>query len=236
MMVSPGSSLTLLWAVCSLLLITACASRDAASPPADPDTGNARREGGMTTFSPLLDPQRGISEWQRIEAEESAFNFEDGVLEVRGDQGWLRSPRLYADFILRLQFRFTEPDSDSGIFLRVADDGPDFFRGWPGGAYQVQIRDLSVNQSDSPLPLAHVYRHRIDEGETAFQREKVFDLYSGVDEWQDMEITVVGNLLSVRLNDELVTTARDIINPTGRIGFQSEAGVVQYRHLEIHEL
>lgn len=233
-MVSLRSSLTLLWAGCSLLLIAACATRDEAPPPADTETGSA--QAGMPTFSPLLSPARGLSSWQRIEAEENAFSLEDGILEVRGEQGWLRSPRLYADFILRLQFRFMEPDSDSGIFLRVAEEGPDFFRGWPGGAYQVQVRDLSVNQSDSPLPLAHVYRHRIADGETAFQRSKVFDLYSGVGEWQDMEITVVGDLLSVRLNGDLVTTARDIINPTGRIGFQSEAGVVQYRNLEIHEL
>lgn len=229
-------SLKLLWAGSVLLLGAACATRDAAQPPADAGTGAGGPQAGMPAFAPLLDPESGISDWQRIEAEEEAFSLEDGVLEVRGDQGWLRSPRLYADFILRLQFRFTEPDADSGIFLRVAEEGPDFIRGWPGGAYQVQVRDLSVNQSDNPLPLAHVYRHRIADGETAFQRSKVFDLYSGVGEWQDMEITVIGNLLSVRLNGELVTTARNITNPTGRIGFQSEAGVVQYRNLEIHEL
>lgn len=231
-----------------LILVTACASQDDPQPQESADSQDntevqaniqlGTETGGKAgiAFSPLFDPESGLSRWQAIGTEDAVFSFDKDILEVRGDRGWLRSPRLYADFILRLQFRFLEPDSDSGIFLRVAEDGPDFIRGWPGAAYQIQVRDLSMNQSDSPLPLANVYRHHIAEGETTFQRSSVFELYSGLGEWQDMEITVIGTLLSVRLNGVLVTTARDIINPTGRIGFQSEAGVVQFRKLTINEL
>src|SRR5690606_25352116 len=99
--------------------------------------------------------------WSVENGDAASFQITDSnVLRVGGDAGWLRSTEPYADFELRGQVRFVEPDSDSGIFLRV-EPGTDFIRGWPGDAYQVQMREISVNPSDNPLPLAHLYRHRV---------------------------------------------------------------------------
>lgn len=212
----------------AVLALSACAGQEA-------PTSAAQERAPEPTFKPLFTPQEGLEDWHLENADEASFHYEDGMLEVSAEQGWLRSPRVYADFVLRLQFRFMEADADSGIFLR-AGQGTPFIRGWPGDSYQVQTRDISVNTSDNPLPLAQVYRHTVPAGETQYQRDRVFSLYDGVGEWQDYEITVVGDLLSVRLNGELVTTAHNIRNPTGFIGFQSETGVVQFRDMRIYEL
>lgn len=176
----------------------------------------------------------GIDDWQAINAEPGSFTLNDGVLRVSGSQGWLRSPREYADFELRGEVRFVEPDSDSGIFLRV-ESGTDFIRGWPGDAYQVQMREISVNTSDNPLPLVNLYRHRVADGATDYQRARVFDLYTGVNEWQEFTMTVTGEQLSVQLNGELVTEASGLENSQGYLGFQSETGVIEYRNLELYE-
>jgi hypothetical protein len=178
---------------------------------------------------------QGIDDWQAINAEPGSFTFADGILRVSGNQGWLRSPRAYADFELRGQVRFVEPDSDSGIFLRV-ESGTDFIRGWPGDAYQVQMREISVNSSDNPLPLANLYRHRVADGSTHYQREQVFALYTGVGKWQDLVIRASGEQLSVQLNGEVVTEASGLENMQGYLGFQSETGVIEYRNLVLHEL
>jgi len=94
---------------------------------------------------------------------------------------------------------------------------------------------LDDNISDWTLPLANLYRHRVQDGETQYARERVFELYTGVGEWQDFVIRVEGTTLSVELNGELVTEAKNLENLQGYIGFQSEKGVVEFRNLLIHE-
>lgn len=154
------------------------------------------------------------------------------TLRVTGDRGWVQSARQYENFSLKGEFRFLEPDSDSGIFLRV-EPGTDFIFGWPGDAYQVQIREISVNDTDRPLPLLNLYRHVVAEGRTRYDRESVFDLYTGVGEWQQFEIILKDNFLTASLNGETVLRATDLENSVGYIGFQSEKGIVEYRNLEI---
>ena len=177
----------------------------------------------------------GLDGWTPVNTEGASFTFEDGVLRVSGAQGWLRSPREYGDFELRGQVRFVEANADSGIFLRV-ESGTDFIRGWPGDAYQVQMREISENETDNPLPLVNLYRHRVAEGFTSYKRERVFALYSGVGEWQDFTIRASEATLTVELNGELVTEAEELENLTGYIGFQSETGIIEYRNMVLREL
>src|SRR5690606_4329340 len=81
----------------------------------------------------------GLDGWTPLNADGTSFAYDAGVLRVTGKQGWLRSPREYGDFELRGLVRFVEANADSGIFLRV-ESGTDFILGWPGDAYQVQMR------------------------------------------------------------------------------------------------
>jgi hypothetical protein len=196
----------------------------------------------LVTAAPVLRAQEasplfadGLTGWTALNSAEESFAHEAGVLRVTGKQGWLRSPREYGNFELRGQVRFVEANSDSGIFLRV-ESGSDFILGWPGDAYQVQMREISVNQGDNPLPLVNLYRHRVAEGFTSYKRERVFALYTGVGAWQDFTIRANEATLTVELNGELVTEAEELENLSGYIGFQSEAGVVEYRDLAIREL
>jgi hypothetical protein len=184
-------------------------------------------------FEPLFGTN--LDNWSQLNTNLPSFIFDGGVLQVTGDGGWLSSPRNYADFELRGQVLFLGQDADSGIFLRV-EPGTDFINGWPGDAYQVQMRDITANKTDNPLPLVNIYRHEVADGETDYQRDKVFELYTGPGEWQMFTIRAIGSTITVELNGEVVTTAEGIENPTGRIGIQSEAGFILYRGLEIHEL
>ncbi|MDY6983785.1 MAG: DUF1080 domain-containing protein [Pseudomonadota bacterium] len=177
----------------------------------------------------------GLNGWTPLNTDGTSFTYDAGILRVSGKQGWMRSPREYGDFELRGQVRFVEANSDSGIFLRV-ESGTDFILGWPGDAYQVQMREISENRSDNPLPLVNLYRHRVADGTTHYQRERVFALYTGVGAWQDFTIRVTGSTLTVELNGELVTEAEGLENPRGYLGFQSETGVIEYRELTIRAL
>ncbi len=158
----------------------------------------------------------------------------DGVLRVEGPGGWLRSERRYGDFSLRVEFRFMTDDADSGIFLRVDGEGT-FARGWPAGSYQVQTRDVSVNQTTSPRLIGDIYRHRMPDGDTAYDVDAAFDAFRPTGEWQAFEIAVFGDSLTVRLNGTLITRAGGIANEAGFIGLQGETGLVEYRSIELDE-
>lgn len=196
----------------------------------DPAPVSAQNDG---EFGPLF-AGNSLEGWTLETTEPENFSLSDNILTVQGKGGWLRSPREYGDFILTLELRFPVENADSGVFLR-AGTGTPFILGWPGDAYQVQMREISVNPSDRPLPLAGIYRHRVADGETRYQRDRAFALYTGVGEWQQIEIHAIGDRITVKLNGELVTEAENIVNASGHIGFQSEAGVIEYRNIRIRE-
>lgn len=185
-------------------------------------------------FVPLFDGA-SLDGWVVENTTANNFRVDGGVLRVEGPAGWLRSERQYGNFTLDIEFRFLTDDADSGVFLR-ADGVTEFIRGWPGNAFQVQVRDISTNRSNNPLWLANVYRHRVAEGgETVFDSTAVLQAARPTGEWQRMEIAAVGDSLVVHLNGVLVTRARNILNPSGYIGIQGETGAMEFRTFRIRE-
>jgi hypothetical protein len=53
--------------------------------------------------------------------------------------------------------------------------------------------------------------------------------------WQELEFTVTGTTLTVRLNDTEVTHADNIVRQPGFVGVQAEAGSLEFRSIEIVE-
>ena len=188
---------------------------------------------GTDGFRELFDG-RSLAGWTVLNSDAGNFSVRDGVLRVEGPGGWLRSDRQYADFALRVEFRFLTDDSDSGIFLR-ADGVTPFGRGWAGNSYQVQTRDVTRNQTGSPILMGDIYRHRTPPGQTVFDRAAALAAARPTGEWQEYEIEVVGDSITVRLNGAPVTRAAGIANPSGYIGIQGEAGAVEFRSIRVAE-
>ena len=183
------------------------------------------------SFVPLFDGN-SLDGWIVENSEANNFYVEDGVLRVEEPAGWLRTSQQYTDFTLKVEFRFLTDEADSGIFVRVAGDEP-FARGWPGGSYQVQTRDISKNKTTSPKLLGDIYRHRMPDGETEYDTEAAENAARPTGEWQTFVIDVRGDSLTVTLNDVPITRARGLQNPGGYIGLQGETDVVEYRLIEI---
>jgi hypothetical protein len=72
-------------------------------------------------------------------------------------------------------------------------------------------------------------------GDTAFDETAVEKLSRGTGEWQDLEITVAGDTLTVRFNGTEVTRAGNITRQAGPIGIQAETGAVDFRSIAIIE-
>jgi len=172
--------------------------------------------------------------WIIENTDEGNLYVKDGVLRAEAPRGWLRSDRQYSDFILKAEFRFLTDDADSGIYVRAGRD-TEFIRGWPGSSYQIQTRDITTNQTESPLLLGDIYRHVVPEGRTDFDKSAAFEASKPTGEWQEFRIEVMGESINVWLNGTLVTQASGIVNPEGYIGIQGETGIVEFRSIEINE-
>jgi hypothetical protein len=184
-------------------------------------------------FRPLFDGQ-SLAGWTVENSDAGNFSVRDGILRVEGPGGWLRSAEQSGNFVLKVEFRFLTDDSDSGVFVR-ADGVSRFGRGWAGNSYQIQARDVTANQTSSPILVGDIYRHLTPPGEKSFDRAAALAAAKGTREWQEFEIEVIGPTIVVRLNGALVTRASNIVNPTGYIGLQGETGIVEFRSITISE-
>ena len=184
-------------------------------------------------FTPLFNGQ-SLAGWVVENSDGANFTVRDGVLRVEGPQGWLRSAEQYADFDLRVEFRFLTDDSDSGVFVRAPGPASNVFvRGWPANSYQVQTRDITTNRTTNPLWLGNLYRHRTPPGETEYDADAALAAARPTGEWQRFDIEVIGDRISVRLNDTPVLRAAGLVNPRGYLGLQGETGMVEYREIAI---
>lgn len=170
--------------------------------------------------------------WTIENSETGNFSIRDGALRVEAPGGWIRSAREYGDATIRAEFRFMTPDADSGLFVR-ARSMSGFMRGWPNNSYQIQIRNP---ETESRLPaVGGLFRHGTPQGETTFEAALVPKVAKPTAEWQLLEVDVIGERLTARLNGTEVLRAGGVVNPSGYIGFQGETGAVEFRRIEIQE-
>ena len=186
----------------------------------------------------------------------------DAESEAPGEKS-LWTEKEYQDFVLRLEWRIKEtpyvnprvpiilsdgshkrdvsgevirisvPDSDSGIYLRG-------------------VTKAQVNIWCWPIGSGEVYGYRMDSSLPASVRAGVTPRViadKNLGEWNTFEITLIGDQLTVRLNDKLVLEKASLpgIPDRGPIGLQhhgskkngqwvSPPSLVQFRNISIQEL
>ncbi|MFC1558258.1 DUF1080 domain-containing protein [candidate division KSB1 bacterium] len=166
-------------------------------------------------------PEKG--EWKVTNGEISAsWNIEEA------GSAWMMADSTYEDFVLRLQFLVNEKGR-GGVCFRVPSDAS----GLPDETgYKVQI---DFNDENNPtgslcgLAPAHKSRGKYTlAGETMFERK---------DDWNDMEISAVGEHILVRINGHKVVERFDRKSLKGRIGLQiKDAGsVIRFKNILIRK-
>jgi len=172
------------------------------------DSGLARTDGDEG-FITLFDG-RSLDGWEiYLEKDEpikpDAFYLENGVIACKGyGYHWLRYKQPMDDFILRLEFR-TAKDTNSGVCLRTLEKGAPPFTG-----FEVQIAD---DYGKEP------HKHG-----TGAIYDVVWPMYNAsrpVGEWNEMEITCDGPLVTVVLNglEVIDTDFSKLTEPIGKFSF-----------------
>ncbi|MBX3437212.1 MAG: DUF1080 domain-containing protein [Planctomycetaceae bacterium] len=180
------------------------------------------RERAEMSPKELADAQKAADEQMRAH-----WKVVDGVLEFDGQGQSLCTAKDYGDFEMYVDWKILE-GGDSGIYLR--------------GCPQVQIWD-----TDFP----GYQKLGADKGSGALwnnQKHERFPLVKAdkpTSEWNTFYIKLVGDKLTVKLNDQLVTDAVVMENywerdkplyPTGQIELQNHGNKLWFRNIYLREL
>ena len=171
------------------------------------------------------------------------FSLENGILSVKKEpRGWLETKTSWHNFVIRAEVRYPGgPEKvNSGIFLRINGE---HYRGYSPRSVEVQMEPKSIGL------LMSFYDMKMSGPENRFSINRKH--WSGVrrtverftnpeienfKNWQKIEILCCEDVVVVTINGKIVNWAEGIENISGRIGFQSEGGAVDYRHVKIEEI
>ena len=143
----------------------------------------------------------------------------NGVLTNAKGGANLVTDAVYSDFKLHVEVRYP-PKGNSGVYLR--------------GRHEVQVEDSLVTNADAEATggLGAIYGFLIPNQNAA----------KGAGEWETLDVTLVGRLVTVVLNGKRIICEAEIPGPTGGaldskegapgpIMLQGDHGPVEYRNL-----
>jgi hypothetical protein len=181
---------------------------------------------------------RDLSGWAYYLVDEGAtmedvWSVEDGLLVCQGEpRGYLYTENDYQDFRLVVEWRWPGEPGNSGVLMRIAGEpamlpncveaqlrngnaGDMYgFSGFTIGGDPERLSEISIGRV-----LAGIQRNEHEAGE-----------------WNRYEITAQGGTITVLLNGLKVNEATGCTVRPGRIGLQSEGGIIQFRTVSLTPL
>jgi hypothetical protein len=146
---------------------------------------------------------RSLAGW----TEEQGAQWRVSAGEIVGDagaDGWLRSDRQFADFILRIEFK-NSPKGNSGLFFRTTKESNPADPSNPLGGYELQI-----NNDDDKWATGSI--------ENFIQR--LLPVSPAPDRWHSYRLEVRGDHLVATLDGTKVLDGHDSKFSTGYLGLQ----------------
>ncbi len=174
--------------------------------------------------APLAPDQLAKLQQEADENMRAHWQVVDGVLTFDGKGSSLATTKDYGDFEMLVDWKI-EKKGDSGIYLR--------------GSPQVQIWDASEGGEGHKIGSGGLYNNQKHPSKPS----KVADKTIG--EWNTFRITMIGDRVTVILNDELVVDNVILENywdrskpifPTGQIELQNHGNFLYFRNIYIREI
>jgi hypothetical protein len=202
----------------------AAASQPATPPAADQETAapaaKPNSEPTLLSAAELADGWISLFDGQTLfgwkAGSKAEWRVEDGVIVVSsGEKGLLYTTTQFGNYVLRVEFR-SEEGTNSGIFLHTPPQPQD---------PSADCYELNIAEADNPFPTASLV-----------QRKKA-EVAAPSGQWHSFEVTVDGDRVAVKLNDQQVL---DYTDPKplrrGHIGLQLNSGKVAFRNIRLKPL
>ena len=138
-----------------------------------------------------------------------------------GEDGWLRSSRQFADFLLHIEYRDSSK-GNSGVFLRATKDSNLGDPSNPAGSYELQI-----NNEDGKWATGSI--------ENYIQR--LVNVNPAPNQWHSYDVEVRGDHLMATLDGTKVLDGRDPKFKAGYIGLQHHKdNKIEFRNIKVKVL
>ena len=162
---------------------------------------------------------------------EDVWSVRDGTIVCKGSPaGYLMTEKDYANYVLRLQWRWTEGSEggNSGVLLRkIGDD-----KVWPRSIEaQLQSGRAGDFWNIGEYPMRTV-SERLNGRNTRHTHANE----AAVGEWNEYEITAWHGHVVLRVNGEILNRAWDCMEIPGRIALQSEGAEIHFREITLAPL
>jgi hypothetical protein len=139
----------------------------------------------------------------------------------QGGDGWLRSDKAYANFLLRIDFR-NSLKGDSGIFLRSTRETNNSDHCNPVSGYELQI------DNDDP-------KWATGSIEDVIQR--IAEVSPAPNEWHTYEVEVRGDHMIASIDGKKVLDGHDSKIASGYLGLQHHQGKkIEFRRIQVKPL
>lgn len=153
------------------------------------------------------------------DASRDQFSFRDGILEIGSGPGWLRTPGLYSDFRVSLEFRAPNDRAAAHFVLRGLLSRP----GVLATAYRIPLPQLLSARPATALTGPKNALKTVREGRIQTRAR---------DDWQRLEVEAVRRAVTLRLNDELVGEY-EIDGLTGYLLITPSSGRIHLRNVTV---
>jgi hypothetical protein len=172
-----------------------------------------------------------------------------GIIEINPRMhGALMTTRDYLNYRLKAEFRWPSPSprDDSGLFLRIRPPFVwDAVHGEQARFYMFQIQPgktgdlwvLGYSESQLKTDPARSYKPigslELEAGGHIRRHLAMADAEKPAGEWNQLEALVDGKTIKVFVNGQLVNEGTGLVDLPGRIGLESERGIIQFRNLKL---
>lgn len=220
------------WSLVWLLLTVVAAGSWAAEDPV-PSALEADSSGWVDVM-----PSADLKGWSRVPVPpgeplgKQQWHVEESgkILVCEGDGGhdMLLCDREFGDGIFHIEFRYTKVEGktgyNSGVYARNSKDGALW--------HQAQIGDNAGGYLFGETPAGA-------DGEKKFFttiKEVKDGRVKPAGEWNTLEITARGNVLTLWVNGAITCEVKNCGNPKGLVGVEGEGYRIEFRNLKIKKL
>jgi len=221
---------TSLRAVCAILAATSSLNAADTPPPG---------------FTPLFNGQ-DLTGWVPVNVAPDTFTVRDGMIVTNGKPtGYMRSAKMYENFILEVDWQHLTPKGNSGVFI-WGDGIPAMGTGYTRGI-EVQVLENSFgeNKGNNEWFTTHGDIFPIwgaemtPSGRIAKSGKRSFpseDRSKPAPEWNHYRITCNAGEIRLEVNGKETTVGKDCVPRKGFIALESEGAECHFKNIFLQEL
>jgi hypothetical protein len=147
---------------------------------------------------------------------DAAFSVTNGMIHLEKSMGWLRTEKVYTNFVFEAEWRGLETNYNSGFYIRAGLEG----KPHPTDAWQVNLKQSALGQLLRGKP------------EVLPSKTPAFP----VNEWVKFRIEARGKKLTLDVNGKRAWEFDKLDTDHGYIGIQAEGRPLDFRNLRVLEI